>query len=88
MRCFVVNLNTHFLNNKISYQGLSEDITNDSNLEFCNIYKKFRQIVLDGDERIANILRRFLQPCDNNIKTTHIDTIYRVCARLFLSIIK
>ncbi len=55
------------------YLGLSDDLTNDSNLEFPNAYKRFRKIVFDSDERIANILRCYLQSCHRNI-----DTIYRV----------
>jgi hypothetical protein len=66
--------------------GLSDDIMNDSNLEFPNAYKTFHKVVLAGDERIANILRRLLQPCNNDIKITNIDTIYRVCLNLFDSL--
>ena len=52
--------------------------TNDSNTEFLNAYERFRKIVTDGDERVANILRCYLQPCHQDIQTIHLDPIYRV----------
>ncbi|UJR10317.1 hypothetical protein I4U23_014523 [Adineta vaga] len=60
------------------FRGLSDDLTTDSNLEFPNNYKLFCKSVAAGDERISNILRRFLQPCTSDLKTTNIDTIYRL----------
>ncbi|CAF3706752.1 unnamed protein product [Rotaria sordida] len=60
------------------FRGLSNDITNELNIDFPNTYKTFRKIIFIGDERIANILHRFLQPCSNHIKTTNIDNIYRL----------
>lgn len=59
-------------------QGLSEDCTDDSNMEFVNAYQRFRQIVNDGDERIANILRCYLQPCHQEIQKIHLGPIFRV----------
>lgn len=44
-------------------------------MEFVHIYQRFQQIVNDGDERIANILRCYLQPCHQQI---HLDPISRV----------
>lgn len=54
--------------------GLSDDITNESNEEFPTAYDTFRNQVAQGDERIANILRRQLQ----KEKNIHFDTIHRV----------
>ncbi len=82
MLYFVVKLNKSLLKNRASFLGLSDDLTNDANLEFPNAYNRFRKIVFDGDERIANILRCYLQPCQSDIKTTNIDTIYRVYEKL------
>lgn len=62
-----------------SNSGLSEDLTNDSNTEFLESYHRFRKIVNDGDERIANILRCYLQPCDQTM--IHLDPIYRVISQ-------
>ncbi|CAF3388923.1 unnamed protein product [Rotaria sp. Silwood1] len=60
------------------FRDLSDDITNESNLDFLNAYKTFRKIIFAGDERIANILHRCLHPCSSHIKTTNIDDIYRL----------
>lgn len=58
--------------------GLSEDITNEDNMDFPDAYKTFRKSVFTGDDRIANILRRFLQPCSTDIKIVNIENVYRV----------
>lgn len=81
MLYFVVKSNKSSLKNQVHYLGLSDDLTDDSNLEFPNAYKRFRKIVFDGDERIANILRCYLEPCHSNI-----DTIYRVREKFLLYI--
>ena len=63
---------------------LSDDPTHDLNVEFANNYKSFTKRVLVDDERIANILCRYLRPCATHMKTTNIDTIYRVSFALLL----
>ena len=47
-------------------------------MDFINAYQRFRQIVNVGDERIANLLRCYLQPCHQEIQKIHLGPISRV----------
>lgn len=61
--------------------ALPDDLTNESNVAFPAAYQAFRTAVLAGDERIANILRRLLQPCTSDVQKSNLDAIYRVRVR-------